>query len=112
MDKAPPYMVSTKNGVESVKIGSSDSESMKKLKIFMVQYGIEDVLLRMLKIIELKRIQGFPANYQLKGSQADQKKFIGNSVEPNTVMSWVNSTAEALLKNHQKSLSNQLTINQ
>jgi DNA (cytosine-5)-methyltransferase 1 len=112
MDKAPPYMVSTKNGIESVKIGSSDSESMKKLKIFMVQYGIEDVLLRMLKIIELKRIQGFPANYQLKGSQADQKKFIGNSVEPNTVMSWVNSTAEALLKNHQKSLSNQLTINQ
>lgn len=36
----------------------------------------------MLKIIELKRIQGFPEDYVLKGTQTDQKKFIGNAVVP------------------------------
>ncbi|KAA4632572.1 DNA cytosine methyltransferase, partial [Bacteroides ovatus] len=30
---------------------------------------------------ELKRIMGFPENYVLIGTQADQKKFIGNAVE-------------------------------
>lgn len=46
-------------------------------------YGIVDIKMRMLKIIELKRIMGFPENYTLIGTQADQKKFIGNAVEVN-----------------------------
>ena len=39
--------------------------------------------MRMLRIPELKRIMGFPENYVLVGTQADQKKFIGNAVEVN-----------------------------
>ena len=44
-------------------------------------YGIIDIKMRMLKIIELLLIMGFPADYELIGTQADQKKFIGNAVE-------------------------------
>ena len=39
--------------------------------------------MRMLKIVELKKIMGFPADYTLIGTQAEQKKFIGNAVEVN-----------------------------
>ena len=37
----------------------------------------------MLNIQELKRIMGFPEDYVLIGTQAEQKKFIGNAVEVN-----------------------------
>lgn len=47
----------------------------------MSLYGIVDIKMRMLKIVELLRIMGFPDNYILIGTQADQKKFIGNAVE-------------------------------
>ena len=40
-----------------------------------------DIKMRMLRIPELKRIMGFPEDYVLVGTQADQKKFIGNAVE-------------------------------
>ena len=36
-----------------------------------------------------KRIQGFPEDYILKGNQADQKKFIGNSVQPDVIVAWM-----------------------
>lgn len=49
----------------------------------MAAYGIIDIKMRMLKIIELKRIMGFPEDYILVGTQAEQKKFIGNAVEVN-----------------------------
>ena len=49
----------------------------------MALYGISDIRMRMLRITELKRIMGFPADYVLVGTQADQKKFIGNAVEVN-----------------------------
>lgn len=39
--------------------------------------------MRMLRIPELKRIMGFPEDYTLIGTQAEQKKFIGNAVEVN-----------------------------
>ena len=54
-----------------------------KIKEFMAAYGIYDIKMRMLKISELKRIMGFPENYTLIGTQAEQKKFIGNAVEVN-----------------------------
>jgi DNA (cytosine-5)-methyltransferase 1 len=38
--------------------------------------------MRMLKVLELLKIQGFPEGYVLKGNQSDQKKYIGNSVPP------------------------------
>ena len=37
----------------------------------------------MLNIRELKRIMGFHEDYTLVGTQAEQKKYIGNAVEVN-----------------------------
>ena len=54
---------------------------IEKILNFMTLYGIVDIKMRMLRIPELKRIMGFPENYVLIGTQADQKKFIGNAVE-------------------------------
>ena len=50
---------------------------------YYASYGIIDIKMRMLKIAELKRIMGFPEDYVLIGTQAEQKKFIGNAVEVN-----------------------------
>jgi DNA (cytosine-5)-methyltransferase 1 len=47
----------------------------------MDEHGISDILFRMLKIPELKKIQGFPEDYKLIGTQKDQKKYIGNAVD-------------------------------
>ena len=52
----------------------------KRIKEFMALYGILDILMRMLLIPELKKIMGFPEEYILVGTKADQKKFIGNAV--------------------------------
>lgn len=59
-----------------------------KIKEFMVMYGIIDIKMRMLKIPELKKIMGFPEDYVLIGTQADQKKFIGNAVEVTIARAW------------------------
>lgn len=64
-------------------VGNADSPAMVKIREFMALYGIADIKMRMLRITELKRIMGFPADYVLVGTQADQKKFIGNAVEVN-----------------------------
>jgi DNA (cytosine-5)-methyltransferase 1 len=52
-----------------------------------------DIKMRMLKIPELLRIQGFPDTYHLAGTQADRKKFIGNSVVPQVVRYWCEAMA-------------------
>jgi len=62
-------------------IYESDCEELRQLKRFMAIMGIVDIKMRMLKVPELLRIQGFPDNYILKGTLTDQKKFVGNSVE-------------------------------
>lgn len=80
MDKKPPYLVQTEEGI-GIEIYETDSPMTVKIKEFMAMYGIMDVKMRMLEIVELKRIMGFPDDYVLQGSQADQKKFIGNAVE-------------------------------
>lgn len=55
-----------------------------KKRIYKVKARfIVDIKMRMLRIPELKRIMGFPPDYVLVGTQADQKKFIGNAVEVN-----------------------------
>lgn len=82
MDKMPPYLVSTEQGVGIV-IYEDDSPMTRKVKEFMAIYGIIDIKMRMLKIVELKRIMGFPTDYILVGTQAEQKKYIGNAVEVN-----------------------------
>lgn len=99
MDKMPPYFVSVDAGEyyhdlfgwikKAVKTGpvfifkeiEAACPIIEKILNFMFLYGIIDIKMRMLRIPELKRIMGFPEDYVLIGTQADQKKFIGNAVE-------------------------------
>jgi DNA (cytosine-5)-methyltransferase 1 len=81
MDKMPPYLVATETGQVAIEVYDTDSPMTRKIKEFMALYGIVDIKMRMLRIPELKRIMGFPESYVLIGTQADQKKFIGNAVE-------------------------------
>ena len=98
MDKRPPYLVSLNTVFSSetpppdfvkidaygnvfIEVFEDDSPMTKNIKEFMAIYQIVDILMRMLKILELKLIMGFPEDYMLIGTQADQKKFIGNAVE-------------------------------
>ena len=81
MDKMPPYLVATESGQVAIEIYDNDSHMTVKIKEFMALYGIVDIKMRMLRIPELKKMMGFPEDYVLIGTQADQKKFIGNAVE-------------------------------
>lgn len=81
MDKMPPYLVSLESGETAIVIYDSDSPMTVKIKEFMAMYCIIDITMRMLTIEELKKIQGFPEDYILIGTQAEQKKYIGNAVE-------------------------------
>lgn len=82
MDKAPPYLITTEEGV-GIEVYETDSQMTVKIKEFMAMYCIIDIKMRMLQIKELKRIMGFPEDYVLIGTQAEQKKYIGNAVEVN-----------------------------
>ncbi|MBP5687766.1 MAG: DNA cytosine methyltransferase [Muribaculaceae bacterium] len=82
MDKMPPYLVSTEEGL-AIEVYETDSPMTMRIKEFMALYSIADIRMRMLRINELKRIMGFPEHYTLIGTQAEQKKFIGNAVEVN-----------------------------
>lgn len=88
MDKMPPYLIATESGQIAIEIYESDSPMTVKIKEFMALYGIVDIKMRMLKIQELKLIMGFPEDYVLIGTQADQKKFIGNAVEVTIARAW------------------------
>ena len=59
-----------------------DSPVMRELKLFCLASGITDVYMRMLFVQELKLIMGFPTDYELLGSQTEQKKMLGNAVCP------------------------------
>lgn len=83
MDKMPPYLITSKEGAVGIAIYESDSPWTRKVKGVMAAYGIIDICMRMLNIGELKRIMGFPSDYVLVGTQAEQKKYIGNAVEVN-----------------------------
>lgn len=74
------FLVEEEGGLV-VEIYYEDSPMTVKIKEFMVLYGIVDITMRMLMIDELKLIQGFPKDYILIGTQAEQKKFLGNAVE-------------------------------
>lgn len=96
MDKAPPYLVSIdvaegENFYLLSREFFKDEEIpvMSRIRAFMVAYNIKDIFMRMLFIVELKRIQGLGDNYILLGSQEKQKKAIGNAVVPVVVTSWV-----------------------
>lgn len=70
------YLISTENGSLAIKINdnNNDSDIIKQIKKFMNEHNIIDIKMRMLKISELLKIQGFPESYELKGTQSQQKK--------------------------------------
>jgi DNA (cytosine-5)-methyltransferase 1 len=96
-DKAPLYLVQAKEGPFMVPIYPDDSEVMIEIKKFMAMFNIVDIKMRMLRVLELLKIQGFPADYKLEGNQADQKKFIGNSVVPLVVKAWLEALGTEVL---------------
>lgn len=104
MDKMPPYLISatvpdgSPSGKEVLAIAVFDTDSPMtcKIKEFMAAYGIIDIKMRMLNIKELKRIQGFPEDYILIGTQAEQKKYIGNAVEVNMASALCSALCERL----------------
>ena len=79
-------------------IYDADSDVMKKIKEFMAMYGISDIKMRMLTIPELKRIMGFPEDYMLIGTKAEQKKYIGNAVEVNTARAICEATVKRIIE--------------
>jgi DNA (cytosine-5)-methyltransferase 1 len=101
-DKTPLYLVQCEAGRVAMAVYPDDSEIMIKIKEFMVIYELVDIKMRMLRVPELLKIQGFPEGYKLEGNQADQKKFIGNSVVPHVVKAWTEALAGRIL-NDQKS---------
>lgn len=98
MDKMPPYLVTTKTGEVAIEIYETDSPMTVKIKEFMAMHNIIDITMRMLKIEELKLIMGFPEDYKLIGTQADQKKFIGNAVEVTIARKWCEALCAELYK--------------
>lgn len=98
-DKRPLGLISCVVNPEQpflIPIYDTDTDIMVKIKKLMAYFGITDIKMRMLKVIELKQIQGFPVDYVLIGNQTEQKKFIGNSVEV--------TTAKVLFEAHYNSL--------
>lgn len=83
MDKAPPYLITAEQGnvPYGIIVYEHDSPIVRKIKAFMAEYGLYDIKQRMFYVQEMKEIQGFPKDYILHGTQTDQKRGIGNSVE-------------------------------
>ncbi len=96
MDKRPPYLVVTERGDMAIEVYDTDSPMTVRIKRFMALYNIIDIKMRMLKIHELKLIMGFPESYVLIGTQADQKKFIGNAVEVTIARAWCEALCNEL----------------
>ena len=87
-DKRVPYWVSIEQSVLAWHIEPKDSPEMIRIKEFCILYGIVDITMRMLRIPEMKRIQGFGDNYVLIGSQEEQKKYLGNAVVTQIATAW------------------------
>jgi DNA (cytosine-5)-methyltransferase 1 len=98
-DKAPAYIIMAEESSQlAIAVYESDSETMIKIKEFMSMYNVVDIKMRMLKVLELLKIQGFPDGYTLIGNQSDQKKFIGNSVTPKPVKYMIEECHSSLKK--------------
>lgn len=93
------HLVTTETGDIAIEIYETDSPMTVKIKEFMALYNIIDIKMRMLKIPELKKIMGFPDDYVLVGTQAEQKKFIGNAVEVTIARAWCEALCGKLESN-------------
>ncbi|MBE8727959.1 DNA cytosine methyltransferase [Flavobacterium sp. KB82] len=105
LDKKPIYLLQTERGYPKDFIKESDSEIVKELKEFMILNGIQKIYIRMLKIAELKKIQGFPENYILTGNQTQQKKHIGNAVDVWQAKAIIRENYNSILRKRIKSKS-------
>lgn len=90
------HLVTVKTGALAIEIYLTDSPMTVKIKQFMSLYDIIDITMRMLKIPEIKLIQGFPEDYILIGTQAEQKKFLGNAVEVTIARVWTEALCAAV----------------
>lgn len=106
MDKRPPYLVCIEGGGIGIEVYENDSPMTVKIKEFMALYNIIDIKMRMLKVVELKRIQGFPDDYVLLGNQSDQKKFIGNAVHTSIPKAWCPALCRALQESPTQIINN------
>jgi DNA (cytosine-5)-methyltransferase 1 len=79
-------------------IARQDKAPLSLIRVLMDEYGISDIKMRMLNMIELKQLQGFPKDYKLIGTQAEQKKQIGNAVEVNQAKAIVKAKVFVLQK--------------
>lgn len=104
-DKAPLYLVQVENGPVAIAIYEGESEFTVLIKQFMAVFGLVDIKMRMLRVSELLKIQGFPDDYKLDGNQSDQKKFIGNSVVPQVVKAWTEAMAIRIINNRKKKVA-------
>lgn len=102
MDKRPPSLVTVEPDHEDkTKTFDADNSFFQdesidvetRVRVFMQCYGIREIYMRMLNIPELKRIQGLDMagqqDYVLEGPKDQQKKHIGNAVEPRVVTAWI-----------------------
>jgi DNA (cytosine-5)-methyltransferase 1 len=97
-DKAPLYLIQVQKGEVLIPVYDCDSEVMIKIKVFMAAFGLKDIKMRMLRVLELLLIQGFPKDYAMVGNQSDHKKFIGNSVHPTIPKAWGEIMARKILE--------------
>lgn len=79
-------------------VASQHKAPLYVLHALMDEYGIADIKMRMLKVDELLKIQGFPDGYRFYDTctQADMKKQIGNSVVPHVVRAWALAMANGI----------------
>ena len=96
MDKRPPYLVEVEQGQPAWEIRADDTPAMRRIKEFCALYGIADITMRMLRISEMKRIQGFGDDYVLVGTQEEQKKYLGNAVVTQVATALCEALAEAI----------------
>lgn len=88
VEKAPAAVPTDKPYKLAIAIYKHDTPMVRKIKIFMAEYGIIAIYMRMLRVDELLRITGLPDDYILKGTQGEKKKFIGNAVPPIVPQRW------------------------
>ena len=91
----PSFIKETHDGLV-YEIYDADPKVLREIKLFMAAYGIVDITMRMLRIRELKLIQGFPEDYVLVGSQEEQKKFLGNAVVTVMAKAWCEALVDTM----------------
>ena len=99
-DKAPLYLIDARRG--KLKRPKKTSPMLDKILDFMEEHQIVDITMRSLDVEEMLRIQGFPSDYIMTGTQTDNKRGIGNSVAPIVVTEWIKTIYEKEYVKHRR----------